>query len=166
MVNLPTQLLTQTEVNKLNQEDKRRYFRQFLFDVLKNNPDGISIGQLVNTLKERKIKHSPDTLRKYLNYMVLIRDAYVVLHGNTEVYHINGKMPWDSKRKILQIGNKKYSVFEISNVRGDFIFIQEREKDSFNIDSVTGGIIIKKENLHEFISILEEFVNSGKGVNA
>lgn len=150
-------VLTHKEVNKLNQEDKRRYFRKLLLETLRLNPDGVTATALHRKLKESKYNYSEDTLRKHLKYLVMVREAYVTLHGNTEVFHLNGKLAWDTKRKVIEIGNKTYCFFELENPRGKFIFIQEREKDSYNIETVTGGIIVQKEHFPDFLSALKDF---------
>jgi repressor of nif and glnA expression len=162
MLNLPKNIYSFKELRVLSNEDRRRYFTSFLLETLKQNPDGLMASELQVELKRRGYHYSELTLRKYLDLLVAHREAYTTQHGLSIVYHLNGKLMWDKLKKNINLGNVSYSLYEIDNPRGKFVFIQEKEKDSFNIENVTGGVVIPIKVLDEFISTLSEFSHSSK----
>jgi len=162
---LPVNIYTSKEINALSPAERKRYYQQFLISVLKSNPDGVTTSSLVRALKDKKINYNDKSLQKHLNYLVLIREAYAKKHGNSNVFYLNGKLLWDKKRRSFDVGKKAYSFFALDNPRGKFIVIQEKEKNNFNVENVTGGIVIPKERFIDFIHHLNEFVNDIGGVD-
>lgn len=157
---LPQNIYTGEEVNSLPPAERRRYFKQFLLDVMRLNPDGFTAAALVRALNQRGLNYSKRTLEKHLDYLVLIREAYSKKHGPSTVFYLNGRLLWDKRDKqknALNLGMKTYNFYELENPRGKFIIIQEKEKDGFNIETVTGGIVVPKDAFSEFLSHLGSF---------
>lgn len=156
-VNLPNNIYKIKELRALSNEDRKRYFTTFLLETLKLNPDGIMASGLQTELKSKGYQYSELTLRKYLDFLVSIRESYVTQHGLSIVYHLNGKLMWDKVRRNISLGDVNYWLYETDNPRGKFVCIQEKSRDAFNIESVSGGIVIPVGALDKFIDKLSEF---------
>jgi len=162
MIALPNNIYKLKEIRALNKEDRKRYFTTLILEALKLNPDGVMATALHSELKRKGYNYSDLTLRKYLDLLVSVREAYVTQHGLSMVYHLNGKLIWDGSRKNVDFGDVSYWFYELNNPRGKFVFIQEKEKDSFNIESVSGGIVVPAKFFDRFLHSLSDFSRNMK----
>lgn len=133
------------EIKRLPPMDRKRYIQKMILNVLKNNPNGVTVPFLM-----RNISLNRRTIREHLEYLVAIREAYKRDMG-TAVYYPNGRVLHSAPREEVKIGDKYYSFEFIQNPFGEFLYVQEKEKDDYNISVVKGGLIIKKEDIDDFI---------------
>lgn len=155
-------LISPEELKHLSPAERKKMIRAVILDTLKKaERDGITANEiaLLTNLDSR-------TASKHLEYLAAIREAYVVERGQYKIYYPNGKLTnprlnWD--REFT--GNRETRFFNyslISNVLGDFVYVQEKSKDPFNRFSVSGGILINLDYADEFIEVLEDFVEEVK----
>lgn len=139
------------DFKKMPPQDRKELIRTVLLKIVKQNPNGITIPQI-----EKLTNFDARTISKHLEYLTAIREIYKLEMGvKTIIYYPNGKI-MHSANKDYKIGDKFYAFSLISNVFGDFIYIQEKGLDMYNTLVVKGGLIIQKEHLNEFIETLSE----------
>lgn len=140
------------EYEKLSPEDKNRFIRTALTMILKANPRGLTVSQVGQVLP-----FDIKTLHKHLEYLTAIREAYSILIGKTYVYYPNGKLEHYSNFENVELGSRVYTFFGLSNFFGEYIYVQEKEKDAHNTYKVSGGLMIEKDKLNDFIQSLLSF---------
>lgn len=139
---------------RLSPQDRKELIRNVLLKIVKQNSNGITVPQI-----EKLTNFDARTISKHLEYLTAIREVYKLEMGaKTIIYYPNGKI-MHSANKDYNIGDKFFAFSLISNVFGDFVYIQEKGLDMYNTLIVKGGLIIQKEHLGEFIERLSE-VNS------
>jgi hypothetical protein len=140
------------EYEKLSSEDKNRFIRTALTTILKANPRGLTVSQVTQVLP-----FDIKTLHKHLEYLTAIREAYSIPIGKTNVYYPNGKLEHYTNFENVEIGARAYTFFGLVNFMGDYIYVQEKERDAHNTFKVTGGLMIEKDKLKDFIQSLLSF---------
>lgn len=148
---------TTAMLNGLSPEKRKRYLRDLLLDILRNNPEGISLSQL-----KEKLEYDERTISKHLEYIVAIREAYKEKWGHFILYYPNGKILHDKSHEDIKIGNKYYSFVMISNGDQNEFYIQEKSIDNLKRTTVTGGLIIPESDIDDFKLNFNEFVRRGK----
>lgn len=147
-------LFKKRQYDNLSGDDKNKFIRHILIELLKDNPNGITANQL-----EMFLPFDVKTIRKHLEYLTAIRESYSIQIGRTYVYYPNGKLARFANFEDIEIGSKYYSFFDIKNQYGNFVYLQEKEKDVYNTFKVTGGLLVEKEKVADFISRLDMFLN-------
>ena len=140
------------EYEKLSPEDKNQFIRTALTKILKANPRGLTVNQVGQILP-----FDPKTLAKHLEYLTAIREAYSITIGKTNVYYPNGKLEHYSNFENVELGARAYTFFGLSNFFGEYIYVQEKERDVHNTYKVSGGLMIEKDRLKDFIQSLLSF---------
>ncbi len=140
------------EYEKLSPEDKNKFIREALTSILKINPRGITASQL-----EEFLPFDTKTLHKHLEYLTAIREAYSIPIGKTYVYYPNGKLERYTDFEDVEFGMKSYTFFNLVNFFGEYIYIQEKERDAHNTFKITGGIMIEKSKMKDFIQKILTF---------
>lgn len=144
---------TAEDLKAMSPEDKKKFARAILKRILENNPNGITIPQL----KEISDFNSR-TITKHMEYLTAIREAYKRQFGpRTVLYYPNGRVMHPTLDREYRIGNKYYSFTMIQNPFGEFLYVQEKTKDEYNLYTVTGGIVVQKENIPDLIKHIEDF---------
>jgi hypothetical protein len=156
---IPETPWTKEMLNSLSPEQRKRYLRELLIGILRENPGGITLSQL-----KEKLEYDERTIGKHLEYLVAIRESYKEKWGHFILYYPNGKILHDKSNENVTIGNKIYSFFMISNGNENDFYIQEKSLDDLKRTSVTGGLIIPESHIQEFQINFNEFVRRSKNV--
>lgn len=143
--------ITKEEFKKLPPMERKRFTQSIILQILKRNPNGITV-----KLIEAMTFFDARTIAKHLEYLVAIREAYKNDMGKTAIYFPNGRISHPISIEDIKIGDKYYSFSFIKNPFGEFLYIQEKNKDIYNVFTVEGGLIIQKEYIDEFRKILED----------
>jgi hypothetical protein len=156
-MNIPNEieLRSPKEINSYNRDNKKQYYLDLIRKLLKANPEGLTAAQIGKGLNEinKKYRYNSETLTVYLNQLVAMRETYTVPFGNATVYRYNGRLLHSIKDRFFQVENHLYYLYEIDNpnLNERFVLIQERERNSYGIEKATGGIMIPKRSVEEFL---------------
>lgn len=151
-INRPTVILTSEEVQALKPNERESYVRNLIKSILRLNENGIMVSEIVEATNLNRI-----TVTKHLEYLVAIREAYKKDRGIGAVYYLNGRMVHPTDRSNISLGKKIYEFIKLENPEGEYIFIQEKEKDNLNVTTVRGGIMLRSCDLPMFIDGLRKF---------
>ena len=146
-------LYSEKEFEGLSQEQKERHYETVIRKILENANDGITITKIQEVVSYFS---SDKAVQRYLDKYINTNFAYKKLIGRTYIYFHNGRLLHETLKEDINIGRKIYSFYHIKNPDGDFIFIQEKKKNELNAVTISGGIIIDKDNFGEFIEHLNE----------
>jgi hypothetical protein len=138
------------EIKHLPADEQKEFCRSIIAEVLKNNPNGLSANQIAEITN-----FDSKTVRKHLEYLVAIRDAYRAEYGDRfTLYFPNGTLAHAISNNTYRVGDKYYSFKLIKNSFGEFIFVQEKTKDEFNRYTTLGGLVVEKEYFGHLIKKL------------
>lgn len=146
-------ILTSQEVQALKPNERESYVRNLIKIILRLNENGIMVSEIVEATNLNRI-----TVTKHLEYLVAIREAYKKDRGIGAVYYLNGKMVHPTDRSNINLGNKIYEFVKLENPEGEYIFIQEKEKDNLNVTTVRGGVMLRSCDLPMFLDGLRKFM--------
>lgn len=150
---IPDEILPQEEIKSLRPKDRDAYISKLILDILELNVSkGITIPEIV-----RKTKLNRITIAKHLNRLVAIREAYSVSRGKLTIYYKNGRIVHQTNMKDTYLKDRMYSFYRLKNEDGNFIYIQEKERDKYNRIVVKGGILIRDQDFMKFLSELQSF---------
>lgn len=152
-INKPMTILTSQEVQALKPNERESYVRNLIKIILRLNENGIMVSEIVEATNLNRI-----TVTKHLEYLVAIREAYKKDRGIGAVYYLNGKMVHPTDRSNINLGNKIYEFVKLENPEGEYIFIQEKEKDNLNVTTVRGGVMLRSCDLPMFLDGLRKFM--------
>ncbi|PWB52546.1 MAG: hypothetical protein C3F06_08305 [Candidatus Methanoperedenaceae archaeon] len=141
------------ELQKLPPDKRTIYDRSIVLKLIQKNSTGITVPQIT---KMAGLSHQ--TVKKHADFLVAIREVYKQNMGIVDIYYPNGRIEHPLSQDTLQIGNKFYSFYYLNNPLGDFIHIQEKQKDEFNTFTATGGLVIEKRAIYEFLEQLRMFI--------
>lgn len=145
------------ELQKLPPEKRTVYDRSIILKLIQKNNTGITVPQIT------KISGlSYQTVKKHADFLVAIREVYKQNMGIVDIYYPNGRIEHPLSQETLQIGNKFYSFYYLKNPLGDFVHIQEKQKDEFNTFTASGGLIIEKRAIYEFLDQLRTFIEKNQ----
>jgi hypothetical protein len=138
------------EIEKINPENRKDYYRMMLRKILDQNPRGVSIPQIVQlTGLDKK------TVRSHLEFLVAVRDAYKWEYGpRSIVYYPNGRLAHPIIDAPVEIGGRFYTFRVMEGDFGTLVHIQEKICESGNVLTTAGGIVVHKEGLSKFIEEL------------
>lgn len=141
------------DLEKLSPEEKKEYIRRLILNVIQSCPEGITTTQIA-----KAIGIDIKTVHKHLEYLVAVREVYKKEFGKRIVlYFPNQNLTSPFQMKTYKIGGHYYTFRIIKNDFGEFIYIQERERNPYtNTYSALGGILIPKSHLDEFIEHLKK----------
>jgi len=159
-IGTPKIILSPDEVQALKPTERENYIRSLIKNILLMNDNGVMASEIVDTTKLNRI-----TVTKHLEYLVAIREAYKSDRGTGSVYYINGRLIHPTDRLSVPIDNKIYDFFKLENAEGNFIFIQEKEQDELRSKTVKGGIMIRCQDLLQFMDGLQKFRTLVTSVN-
>lgn len=150
---LPEEILPQEEIKSLRPKDRDAYISKLFLDILQLNANkGITIPELVKQTKLSRI-----TIAKHLNRLVSIREAYCVSRGILTIYYKNGRVVHQTNLRDTYLDDRIYSFYRLKNEDGNFIYIQEKERDRYNRVVVKGGILVRDQDFLKFLSKLQSF---------
>lgn len=138
------------ELRCLSPEDKREFYRGIILDIVRRHVMGVS------TTKVRELTgFSQNTVKNHLEYLVSTREAYKREYGErNSVYFPNGTLCHADIFKTYALGGKKYSFKFIENPMGQFLYIQEIERDLDGGERIEGGIVIERKQIPRLMEIL------------
>ena len=141
--------------NKLPPAERKRHIRTILLKTVNKNPKGITITGLI-----KLTGFGDKTIAKHIEYLSATREIYKLEFGaKSTIYYPNGRL-MHSNTDEYEIGEKYYNFSFLRSPFGDFLYIQEKEKDEYNTFTVKGGLVIRKDDVQEFIEKLQ-----GVGLN-
>lgn len=150
---IPDEILPQEEIKSLRPKDRDAYISKLILNILELNiSKGITIPEIVRNTKLSRI-----TIAKHLNRLVAIREAYSVSRGKLTIYYKNGRIVHQTNMKDTHLKDRIYSFYRLKNEDGNFIYIQEKERDKYNRIVVKGGILIRDQDFVKFLSELQSF---------
>src|SRR3989304_591545 len=151
-INKPGVMLSPEEIQALKPTERESYVRALIKGILSRNESGIMASEMAYATNLNRI-----TVTKHLEYLVAIREAYKSDRGAGSIYYINGRLIHPTDRLSVPIGNKVYDFFKLENAEGHFVFIQEKEQDELCSKTVKGGIMIRCQDLLQFMDGLQKF---------
>lgn len=145
-------MLSKNEVLTLRPTDRNNYAEKIIKDLLNVNPKGVTISEI-----EAVTDLTRNTIAKHLTRLVAIREAYSQKRGILSIYYINGQTL--SSQNILDniTRSTSYAFHRIINDEGKYFYIQEINEDYYGTKKVSGGIMIKSQDLLSFSSELQKF---------
>lgn len=152
-INKPNVMLSPEEIQALKPTERENYVRSLIKSILSRNENGIMTSEMADATNLNRI-----TVTKHLEYLVAIREAYKSDRGAGSIYYVNGRLIHPTDRLSVPIGNKVYEFFKLENAEGNFVFIQEKEQDELRSITVKGGIMIRCQDLFQFMDGLQKFI--------
>jgi DNA-binding transcriptional ArsR family regulator len=150
---VPEVILPKEEIRSLRPKDRDAYTSKLILDILELNiSKGITIPEIAQRTKLSRI-----TIAKHLSKLVAMREAYSVSRGKLTIYYKNGRIVHQTNMKDTYLEDRIYSFYRLNNEDGNFIYIQEKERDKFNRVVVKGGILIRDQDFIKFLSELQSF---------
>jgi hypothetical protein len=151
-INTPGLVLSPEEIQALKPTERENYVRSLIKGILLMNKNGVMASEIVGTTHLNRV-----TVTKHLEYLVAIREAYKSDRGTGAIYYVNGRLVHSTDRLSIPVGNKIYDFFKLENAEGNFVFIQEVEQDELRSKTVKGGIMIRCQDLLQFMDGLRKF---------
>lgn len=149
---VPIGLLSRSEVKDLRPRSRDAYASNMVLEVLEKNPQGLTVSQIV------KAAHlSRNTVLKHLERSVALRKAAKKDFGYLSIYY-KGGTPETDKLASIDFGDTSYDIQILNRgIEGRYVYIQERQLDEFRMPRITGGILVRTDNLLEFIKKLHSY---------
>lgn len=155
LIGLKTDISTEA-FSKLPPEERKRHIRTILLKIINKNPKGITITGL-KKLSGFDIR----TIAKHVEYLTATREIYnFEIGARNVIYYPNGRLMHSSTNEY-EIGGKFYNFSLLRSMFGNFLYIQEKEKDEYNTFIVKGGLVIRKDSIQDFIEKLQEVEING-----
>ena len=145
-------LYSEKEFNGLSYEQQEKHREHVIKKILDNANEGITAPEI-----SRLIEYlgTPKTIQRYLDKFDNINLLYKKIKGNTYVYFKNGRLLHQILEENVPIGKKIYSFIFMKNPDGEFVSIQEKKKNEYDVLILSGGIIVEKESFGQFLEHLE-----------
>ena len=140
-------------------EERELFTERTIKQILERSKFGISISDIE---KMNEINISRKTISKYLEKLVALNEGYSKKAGNVTLYYPNHKSPHFTFEEELEIGNRKYRITLIENPLGEFLSIQEVSEDDLYGEKISGGILIPKNMIKDFIDFIKKGVDYKK----
>ncbi len=147
-------LVSPETVKSWRVEDREKYIDKVLMDFLTENSDqGLTIEDLQTTTNfDRR------TISTHLSKFVARGEVYKEVRGKRlAIYRTNGQPVGKPEFVRSESKDHYFRLYRLENDDGNFVYIQERELDSFKRDSVKGVVKIRDEEMQEFIKKLHAF---------
>ena len=141
-------LYSEKEYQGLSQEQQEKYKDHVIKNILLNAKEGITVSEILSLVE---YLGSKKTIQVYLERLVNTNVGYKKEIGNAYIYFPNGRLMHEVLEENVPIGKKEYSFIHLKNPEGEFISIQEKKRDDLNSLSLTGGIIISKDDFPIFM---------------
>jgi hypothetical protein len=144
-------LLKPEQAVKLSPADKTRYYDRAIMDILRANPEGITVSEI-----EEATGFMARTIRPHLNALVARGEAMRISRGKLMVYQANGvvldkPVSIESAAKLGTV----YVISRIKDVAGNLsYYVQEKELDEYRRLTVKGGISIHSDDIKRFLTEL------------
>lgn len=151
-------LLPKKQLLGLSPKEKEKYYDRVIADILEANPAGVSALEI-----ERATGFYGRTVRDHLEKMVVIGKVFSVYRSGVAFFFPSGT----TEDEELTIKSETrdgvfYVVSKISNQRGKFYYIQQKEMDDYRTLTVKGGITIAEADARAFITHFHTYIASGR----
>jgi hypothetical protein len=134
-------------------EERELYVREILRQTVGMNQYGVTVGSI-----KRSLPFDSRTVEKHLSILVHTNEIYGVKVGPTTLYLPNSSVMFSFPEKNLLLGEKEYGANLIQNRKGEFVYIQEKEKRQ-DSHEVSGGIMIPLSTFAQFVDYLSRILN-------
>lgn len=144
-------LLKPEQALKLSPADKTRYYDRAIMDILRANPEGITVTEI-----EEATGFMARTIRPHMNALVARGEAMRISRGKLVVYQANGVVLDNpvSIESTARLGTV-YVVSRVKDVAGNLsYYVQEKELDAYRRLTVKGGISIHADDIKRFLTEL------------
>jgi predicted transcriptional regulator len=146
------QMLSADKIESMRPREKQNYIDHLILEILKRNPRGVTIAEL-----QSKTPFSRNTFMEHLGRLVATRQASRIYRGKVSIYYRNGSVQNAMEIRDIADPNHVYSVMQLLNEDGNFIYVQEKEIDESRTIRVKGGIMINAKTVVDFLSKLQDF---------
>ena len=119
------------EIENLPPEAKEEYYRLVVSQVVRANPGGVTVTDICGlTGFDRR------TVGQHLSFLVAVREAYKeVIAPRTAKYYPNGKLVHGFDESTVKVGETFFTFRRLLNQFGEFVYVQEKKRDSRNLRS-------------------------------
>ncbi len=145
------------EIENLPPDAKEEYYRQVVSAIVRANPGGATVSDIRGlTGFDRK------TVGNHLDFLVAVREAYKeVIPPRTAKYYPNGKLVHAFGETTTRIDDSYFTFRRLMSQFGEFVYVQEKKRDSRNLLAVAGGILIPIDGMGNFIAHLKRVSKEG-----
>ena len=142
-------LLQPKQVVTLSPADKQRYIDKVIVDLLKANPQGVTVSEI-----EGATSFMARTIRPHLKGLVARGEAVCINRGKLAVYQANGELL--DKPITIQSTARLGTVYVVNKIRdnsgGLSYYVQEKELDAYRVLRVKGGITIHENDIKNVLT--------------
>lgn len=135
-------------------EDREKYIDTVVMDFLSaNSGQGLTIEDLKTVTNfDRR------TISTHLEKFVARGEVYKELRGKRlKIFHTNGQAVGKPEFVKNNQSDHYFRLYRLENNDGNFVYIQERDLDSFKRDNVRGVVKIRDDEIQDFIKKLHAF---------
>jgi hypothetical protein len=144
------------EIEHLDPADKDMLHSELVRLALVETPPGATISEVC-----RLTGLSHDVARKHLNQLVATREAICRTHSNNlHIFHSTKGLESLLSPNTYRLGDRYFSFIVVRNPFGEFVQIQERERDELGRAKVAGGLLIPLDQIQRFLDRLRLFADS------
>ena len=132
---------------------KEKMISKKVLELLKNNPKGLTMTELV-----KNTKFSRKAIENHLEILIIENEIYMKKFGVTKVYYPNHRIHHFDFEK-LNYNNKTIWFDILENEFGKYLLIQKKKKEDnewVNEHSIT----IPLEQTKNFLNVLNKILNS------
>lgn len=144
-------LLKPEQAVKLSPFEKTRYYDRVIMDILRANPEGITVAEI-----EEVTGFMARTIRPHLIALVARGEVLKITRGKLVIYQANGEVL--DKPTSIESSSRLGTVYVVSRIRdvaGNLsYYIQEKELDAYRRLTVKGGISVGAEDMEHFLKQL------------
>lgn len=145
-------VFSHAERKQLSLDGYSKHVSRVIRELLQKHNNGLTIGNI-----KRETGFNKSTIEKHLLELVAINFAYRKKIGTAYVYYPNGRTMHSIIERDIEIGDKLYSFFRLGNDdEQNYIYIQEKTRDSINALKPSGGILVKETDLTDLIQVLNK----------
>lgn len=152
-------LFDEESIDQLSPEQKMDVIQIVIKNILNGHPEGLTVNAIseISGITSR-------TIKKHLDILSATRQIYLKKYSQRlQVYFPPLNKESSSLSSKFTIGESTFILESVNNSFGEFIYIQERKKDSFgNSVKTVGGIMVPMEGVPKFIEQLSEMIDLQK----
>jgi len=142
---------------RLPPEEKEKYVKSKILEFLRLNKNkGLTIKQM----SEATYFHRT-TVAYHLDSLLAKGEVYKYPENSRNaLFFPNGKFGDPILQRDIELNNRLFTLYLMSNQLGKFIYLQEKQIDIFGSVSVKGGIMIPFTDRKEFLRAMNEITTS------
>ena len=144
-INLPKEILGKESFKTLPAKEKEEYMKNLLKNILKLNPDGVTISQIKD---DTGFTYS--TIWHHLEVLSCVAQGRKISHGNLDVYYPIGNVSILAEYLHTK-GKARYIISKLENEKGNFVGIHEKRQNKMGNYTICKGIAIPVELIDVFV---------------